>query len=161
MAARTIYLSRLIGLVCLIVAAALIADKQTMVDTVGMVFQDRPVMLVFSIGGVVAGLAIVLAHNVWSKRLLPLVVTLVGWIVLIRGLLLLFLPAEIIAWVFSALRFADFFYLYAAIPLILGAYLTLRGFAAGTQPAPTRAAPAPTPAAKPPAAGGQRSRRRR
>jgi hypothetical protein len=35
-----------------------------------------------------------LGHNVWSGGALPVVVTLVGWVALIKGLLLLFLSPE-------------------------------------------------------------------
>jgi hypothetical protein len=37
-----------------------------------------------------AGLAMVLAHNIWSGGALVVVVTVVGWITLIKSLLFLF-----------------------------------------------------------------------
>ena len=77
-----------------------------------------------------AGLAMVLSHNVWSGGTLPVVVTLFGWIILLRGLFLLMLPHETIVRLFEISRFADLFYLYTAIPLILGLYLTYTGFTA-------------------------------
>jgi hypothetical protein len=40
---------------------------------------------------VTAGLAIVIGHNVWSGGALLVIVTLLGWIILIRGVVLLFL----------------------------------------------------------------------
>jgi hypothetical protein len=39
---------------------------------------------------VTTGLAIVIGHNVWSGGALPVIVTLFGWIILIRGVVLLF-----------------------------------------------------------------------
>jgi hypothetical protein len=58
------------------------------------------------------------------------VVTLFGWIILLRGLVLLLLPHEMIIRLFEMSRFADFSYIYAAIPLMLGLYLTFAGFTA-------------------------------
>jgi hypothetical protein len=72
----------------------------------------------------------VLCHNIWSGGALPVVVTLFGWILLLRGLLLLMLPHETIVRIFEIARFGDFLYVYAAIPLILGLYLSYAGFTA-------------------------------
>jgi hypothetical protein len=155
----TVFLSRLIGLVALIVAVPMILDKQSMLTTFGVVVEDRGLLLLVGMASVVAGAAIVLLHNVWRKGLWPLVVTLCGWLLLLRGVLILFLPADVIAGLMGTLRVADYFYAYAAVPLIVGAYLCLRGFTAQE----TAAAPAPPPAplAKPPSGPARRPRRRR
>ena len=94
MAPRTIYLGRLIGLYCVVVALAMLSHKHATVDTITVLVHDAPVLLSVSIIALVAGLAIVLAHNVWSGGVLPVVVTLVGWISLIKGVVFLFLPPQ-------------------------------------------------------------------
>jgi hypothetical protein len=130
MPATTIYLSRLIGVVALIVAAAMLADKATVVTTVEHFGQDRTALLLLGLFRVVAGAAVVLIHNVWSRGLWPLVVTLTGWAMLVRGVIDLFLPPEVMAGFLAAARVTDFYYFYASIPLVLGGYLALRGFSA-------------------------------
>jgi hypothetical protein len=134
MPATTVYLSRLIGVVALIVAAAMLADKATVVATVEHFGQDRTALLLLGLFRVVAGAAVVLIHNVWSRGLWPLVVTLTGWAMLVRGVINLFLPPEVMAGLLAAAHAADFYYLYASIPLVLGGYLALRGFSASAPP---------------------------
>jgi uncharacterized membrane protein len=128
MPARTIFLARLIGLFALIQAAAMILHKEAMVDAMNGVMGNRPLLLVLGLIALAAGLAMVLAHNVWSGGALPVVVTLIGWIVLIRGVLILLLPADALARLFEAVRFGRMFYVYAALALVLGVYLTWAGF---------------------------------
>jgi hypothetical protein len=159
MPAPTIFLSRLIGVVALIMSVAMANDKAATVATIGIVAQDRALMLVLGIASVVVGSAIVLIHNVWTKGLWPLVVTLCGWLLLLRGILILFLPPDVITSAITTLRVPDFFYLYAVIPLVLGAYLTLRGFMATATP--EAAAPLPAAVAKPAPKPARRPRRRR
>jgi hypothetical protein len=130
MAAPTIYLSRLIGIVALILAAAMLTEKANFVATAQAVLQDRPLVLLVGIINVVIGAAIVLMHNFWNRGLWPLLVTLVGWMLLLRGVVILLLPPEMLVPAVAALHFKDFFYVYAAIPVVLGAYLCLRGFMA-------------------------------
>ena|SRR5579864_2981951 len=153
----TVFLSRLIGLVSLIVAVPMLLDKPSMMATFGLLVEDRGLMLVLGIASVVAGAAIVLLHNIWNKGLWPLVVTLCGWALLLRGILILFLPPDVLGSMLTALHVTDYFYVYAAFPMLIGAYLCLRGFTA--TPAADKVAPPPQPIAKP--QGPRRQRRRR
>jgi hypothetical protein len=137
MAPLTIYLSRLIGLLTLIAALSMLADKPQAIDTVRAVVQDRPVLLILGMLGTAAGLAVVLGHQVWSGGVLPVLVTAIGWIVLIRGTILLFLSQHATARLVDWFRFEKFFYLYVGFAAILGLYITVHGFSAA---AATRAA---------------------
>jgi hypothetical protein len=130
MPAVTVYLSRLIGVVCLIIAAAALYDKAVVVSTIEHLGQDRMGLLLLGGFRVVCGAGIVLVHNVWTRGFWPLVVTLTGWVVLVRGVMNLFLPLDVMAALVQSAHAIEFYYVYAAIPLVLGAYLTLRGFGA-------------------------------
>ncbi len=128
MSPRTIYLGRLIGLYCVLLALAMVSHKQAAVETIIALMHDAPVLLLASIVAMAAGLAIVLGHNVWSGGALAVVVTLVGWISLIKGLILLFLPPAGALAYFEAFRYAQFFYAYMSVTLIIGIYLTFSSF---------------------------------
>jgi hypothetical protein len=128
--APTIYLSRLIGILALGVATTMLLDKPTFVATAEAIFQDRALMLARGLVGIGLGTGIVLVHNIWTRGPWPLVVTLFGWMLLLRGVWVLLLPADLLEQFVAAFHFLDFFYAYAAIPLVLGAYLSLRGFSA-------------------------------
>jgi len=124
----TIYLGRLIGLFLLIAALSMLLDRDSIIEMVTALIDDRALLLIVGLIALGVGLALVLGHNVWSAGLFPLVVTLFGWSQLLRGLLLLLLPAETQIAFFQLMRFEDFFYVYAGIPLVIGAYLTYAGF---------------------------------
>jgi len=128
MSARTVFLARLIGLFILVQVSAMVVHKQAMVDDMTGLMRDRPLLLIVGMIALAAGLAMVLAHNVWSGGALPIIVTAVGWIFLIRGVLILVLPADALARLFETVRFAELYYLYVTIPLMLGVYLTWAGF---------------------------------
>jgi hypothetical protein len=130
MGARTIFLSRLIGLFAILIALAIFLRKVDFIDTATALVRNGPVVLIFGIVALAAGLAMVLAHNVWSGGVTAVVVTLCGWLILLRGLTLLFLPADVLARILDFSNLDRWVYLYAAIPLILGLYLTVAGFTA-------------------------------
>ena len=126
----TILLGRLLGLFTLITSFWLLVERQNTISTIPALLGNRPVMLIFAIIALAGGLAIVLAHNIWSGGPLPILVTLIGWIMLIRGVLFLFLPPETTLGVLAAMQFEKFFYVYLGIPFVIGICLTYLAFAA-------------------------------
>ena len=77
MSSRTIFLSRLIGLYCILVVPSLVLHRQATVDWMTALFNNPALMWVLSVITLTIGLAMVLAHNFWSGGALPVVVTLV------------------------------------------------------------------------------------
>jgi len=110
----------------------MISHKQTTVETMTALIHDTPVLFFVSIVAMVAGLAVVLAHNIWSGGALPVVVTLVGWISLVKGLVFLLLPPETSLAYFEALRYGQLFYAYMTVTLVIGIYLTFASFRSST-----------------------------
>jgi len=129
MSRRTVFLSRLIGLYCILVAISMTVHKQSITETVTSLLHNAPLMFLVGILTLVAGLAMILAHNVWSGGISTVAVTIVGWITLIKGLLFLFLPQEVEADLFlHKLHYEQYFYVFMAISLVIGIYLTYDGF---------------------------------
>jgi vacuolar-type H+-ATPase subunit I/STV1 len=129
MSPRTLFLSRLIGLYCILIGLSMMTHSQATVETVTALLQNPSMTLIIGVITLAAGLAMVLAHNIWSGSALAVVVTLVGWMALIKSLFFLFLPPEMETGLFlQQLHYQQFFYLYSAISLVLGVYLTYGGF---------------------------------
>jgi|SRR5271165_536873 len=129
MAARTAFLSKLIGLYCVLISLPMAINKQSTVATVIAMVHDVPLAFVVGLVLVPASLAIILTHNVWSGGALPVIVTLVGWLSLLKGLLFLFVPPPGAVGVFVwGAAWERFYYVDVAMAFILGAYLTYGGF---------------------------------
>jgi uncharacterized membrane protein len=125
MSALTIYLARLIGLsAVLLVAALLIRGNALIMATVA----DGPVMLVYAIFSLAAGLAIILGHNVWSGGTLPVIVTLVGWLIFAKGLALMLVTPETLTPLFERMQQHYHYPIYVVPALIIGLYLIYGGF---------------------------------
>ena len=128
MSSRTIFLSRLIGWYGVLAALAMASHKQATVDMVTALLHNPPALFLSALFGLLGGLALVIGHNFWSGGAVPIVVTLMGWATVLKGLLLMFLtPNASVALFLGALQYVRFFYFYAAIPFGLGAFLILAG----------------------------------
>lgn len=127
MSSRTTYLSRLLGYYSVLVALAMISHKQATVEMVHRLMGHGGAPFAIGLISVAVGLAMVLGHNVWSGGALPVVVTLVGWWNLVKGLLCLFLPAGAIAGLLGGPGYEHYFYVAPAISLVVGLYLIYAG----------------------------------
>jgi hypothetical protein len=136
MSHRTLFLARLIGLYCLLAAAMMLVQRDAMVASVTALVHEGPLLLLLGLVTVAAGLAMILCHNLWSGGTLPVVVTLIGWLTLIKGLMFWLLPPAIAAdFYLQRLHYVRLFYLYLAVTLLIGAYLTVAGFRPMRRPA--------------------------
>lgn len=131
MSSRTIFLSRLIGLYCLLFVPAMIIYRQATLDSLAGIIHNPSLILVLGIFTMAIGLAMVLAHNIWSGGALAVVVTLAGWIALIKGLLFLYMLPDIGGeYLLKILQHPQLFYVCMIPSLAIGIYLTYGGFTA-------------------------------
>lgn len=127
MSALTIYLARLIGLSALVLDTAFLLRGNTVIMAT---VADAPVMLVYAILSLAAGLAILLGHNIWSGGMLPVTVTLVGWLIFAKGLVLLVMTPAALALILDRMQYGEHHSLYIVPSLVIGLYLTYAGFTA-------------------------------
>ncbi len=127
MSTLTIYLARLMGLSTVLLAAGILVRGNALIMATAA---DGPVMLVYASLSLTAGLAIILGHNVWSGGALPVIVTLVGWLIFAKGLALLLIAPETWALHLERIQYSEHSSLYLLPALIIGLYLTYAGFSA-------------------------------
>jgi hypothetical protein len=126
MSRLTVFLARFIGLFTVVVVLACLLRGPAIIEATAA---DGPVMFAYAIVSLAIGIAIILGHNVWSGGALPVIVTLVGWLILAKGLLLLFLAPDSTSRLFEQMGYRSHYYLFLSPALVIGLYLTWAGFA--------------------------------
>jgi hypothetical protein len=94
MSPLTLLIAKLIGLMFLIFSLLMAMNKLAMLAAIDELVRSRGLMLMGVLFNLDAGLAIVVGHNVWSGAALTVVVTLMGWLVALHGVVWLFTPQE-------------------------------------------------------------------
>ena len=125
MSPLTVFLARFTGLFTILVVVSFLVRGSVII---GATVADGPVMLVYAIISLAIGIALILGHNVWSGGVLPVVVTVVGWLILAKGVLLLFLKPEALSGLFEGMHYGENYYLFLAPAFLIGLYLTWAGF---------------------------------
>jgi hypothetical protein len=121
----TVLLARGIGLFTVLLVAAFMVRGGSVIAATAAA---GPVMLTYAIISLAIGVAMIVGHNVWSGGVLPVVVTLVGWLIFLKGLTLLLLSPDAISRAFEQMQYGRHFDLYLAPSLAIGLYLTWAGF---------------------------------
>jgi len=127
MSVRTVFLARLFGLYCIIMAAAMLLQPEAFVTTVHAFVADAPLVLIAGVFTLFGGLAIVLLHNNWSGGALPIIITLLGWLTLIKAAVLLVLPSTRLVALYGGVS-PTHILISGSLTLLLGTYLTVTGF---------------------------------
>jgi hypothetical protein len=128
MSQATIYLAKLLGLFLLIMGISMVVQRENTLHLWFALVNNLALVYVVGLVTVAAGLAMVLSHNIWRGGALPIVVTLLCWITLLKGITALVLPIELARASFAALEYDRLLYVYIVIWLALGIYLTVEGF---------------------------------
>jgi hypothetical protein len=124
----TIFLGRLLGLYLVAISVSMLVHRRRTLATLDEMARSGPWMLFSGMVATAAGLAAVLAHDVWSGGALAIAVTIAGWAALLKGVALLLVPAERMADAYKSAGFERFFHVWMVVVLALGLWITWAAF---------------------------------
>jgi len=125
----SIFLAQLLGPMFVVLGIALLSKPQ-MFQTVLQGFIGSATLLYLAgFFGLLGGMALVLTHNVWVADW-RLIITLIGWVTLVRALISIFQAQWIVAAGTAILKQRGIFFGAAVLNLIVGLILSYFGYAA-------------------------------
>ena len=123
----SIYLAKLIGPVVAVAGLGFLLNREAFLRFANDFISNSGFIMMSGFPALLAGLAIVNAHNVWVADW-PVVITLLGWAAVIGGILRITLPG-VVRTIATAMLGASSFIIVEAIILIgLGGWLSYAGY---------------------------------
>lgn len=110
------------------VAAALLINRRTVANLVTGTLNGPEFIFFSGIFTLLAGLAIVRAHNVWAAEW-TLLVTVLGWLCIVGGVIRIVWPERVTTLRAAVMRSENSITAWALVSLMLGAFLTAKGYA--------------------------------
>jgi len=89
--ATSIFIAKLLGPIFLVIGLGLFANRQAYRTMAEQFLHSPPLVYLSGVMALLGGLAIVLTHDVWTFDW-RILVTLIGWLALVRGALRIVLP---------------------------------------------------------------------
>ena len=123
----TLFLAQIMGVYFVVVGVGALLNPARMKGA--MQEAKRSYLLPYFDGAIalVVGLLIVLNHNVWDG-LLETLVSLVGWIAVVEGVLMMLLPQKTISGMMEAMMGAQMARLMGVVATVVGLYFVYNGF---------------------------------
>lgn len=118
----SLYLAQLMSVALVVVGLALLLRSDHYVKAYKSWMKNEGLMLLTAMLTLVVGLAIVLVHNVWVSSW-EVLITIVGWGAVLKGVVLLLLPKEMEKLVNSLMKTKWLLPLGAVIWIVGGLYL--------------------------------------
>ena len=121
----TFFLAEMFGWYLLIIGALFLFKRREFVAAATEMAGSKAMLLITGLVATLCGLMVVLSYEGWGLGAIPVLVTILGWVVLLKGLAIVFLPQQVVnAWTrWSNLE--KLAYLYAAVTIIVGLFLVL------------------------------------
>jgi hypothetical protein len=120
--------AQITGLSLVAVSAAMLVRPRGMMIMFERLLENPPILFVFGLVQLIGGLALVLTQNALSGANLTLVLALVGWWLLIRGGMLMFVTPEALLSLLDSIELPKYHFLSNGLSLLIGIYLTYTSF---------------------------------
>lgn len=121
------YLAEVWGISIVIISLAVLANPKYLKRLFAEI-ENEATMFFWGIISLVIGIAMISAHNVWAKNW-QVIITILGWLSLLKGLHLLFWPENAKKWA-KKIENAPFLPFALVILIFIGLIITYLGFTA-------------------------------
>jgi len=128
--ATSVFLARLLGPLLLAVGAGILINPKAFRTMAGEVVRSVTLVYLFGLFDFAAGLAIVLTHTVWVANWRVLI-TLIGWLMLIRGAVRILAPEMIMGYATTLLRNKQIIPVSGVVTGVLGLVFCYFGYVSG------------------------------
>ena len=118
------------GLFCLLMCLIVAGRPKAALQAINAVAESPGLLLITGASTLAAGVAWVVGHNLWSGGFLPVAVTLLGWLTLIKGAVLIAMPSSGLKSLYRVLHYPQAFRLVMLVGAALGAWLAWTAFRA-------------------------------
>jgi hypothetical protein len=125
----SLFLAKLLGIYCLISFILLVTQKEQMMQGVKAFCTNLPIIMFSGALSLLAGLAILIGHPIWAWEW-PLLITLLGLLMVLRGIYRLGFPASCSKCIQAFFTHKNSWAWISVISFVLGIFLTWHGFVA-------------------------------
>lgn len=123
----TLFLSKLFGLSMFIIGVGLIVKWRDFRDMIIELVSNKGIFYLLVMIELIAGIALILSHNVWGT-LLESLVSVVGWMMAGEATLYMFMSHKKIESFIEYFNEKSFYTIGSTIYIILGSYFIYNGF---------------------------------
>ena len=89
----TIFIAQVLGIFFVIAGVSMIVNRRGTAEAIRASVENRGILWLWGFLAVLVGATVVMQNNVWTSGF-PLLVTILGWLAVVKGAFILILPAS-------------------------------------------------------------------
>ncbi len=124
----TNFLAQILGICFVLAGITMLLERKMMLEVLKEMMETRALLYVLGVLDLIFGLAIVLTHNIWDGDNLTVLVTTLGWLILIKGVVRMMVPTATMKKWYSKNNIAKMLPFCGLVTFLLGSYLVYYGF---------------------------------
>lgn len=124
----TVYFAQIAGLYLVILGLILLVRKEAIIALMVKMADSQPFVFLAGMLRIIIGLAVLVGNGPWGGTTLPIIVALIGWISLVRGIAMLLVTQSQERRLIEFWRQNGAYYMAVIVVLGLGVYLAWVGF---------------------------------
>lgn len=121
------FLSKVLGLYLIIISIVMLINMQQFASYISSLISDAPLIFVTGFFTLILGLLMVVSHNVWQWNW-RVIITIISWIVLLKGISILFFPQFMNKISILFIQNMSFAYIAPCFDFAIGVLLSYFGF---------------------------------
>jgi uncharacterized protein YjeT (DUF2065 family) len=124
----SIFLAKVLGAFYVVIGVGLFFNSKHYHKAYTDMMKSSGIWLFAGIFALIIGILLVLAHNVWEWQWY-VIITVIGWIALVKGILLLIFPKQMVAMGKSMFKSKNLLLVAGIVAVVLGVILGYFGYA--------------------------------
>jgi hypothetical protein len=124
----SLFLAKVIGIYFMVDALVAITRRKEVIPAFDEIKDRRVGLILFAIIVFIIGLLIVTAHNVWVGSAFQIVITVIGWDLVLKSLVILLMPHEFTVRIIEKFNHERFYLIGGSIGFLIGLWLAISGF---------------------------------
>jgi hypothetical protein len=122
----SIFIAKILGVVLVTKALGVFFKGDEIVEMIQELKRMKLVLYLVTTLELIAGLVIVLTHNIWEGW--PAVITVIGWLMILEGAYFMLFPLEPCLRFIRKIKKSKHIKGWASLVLVIGLYLVFKGF---------------------------------
>ena len=123
----SIFLAQVLGIYLVVLSLSLLINVDNFTSIISGIFHNAALQFIIGLNLLIVGTLMVVSHNMWSMSW-TVVVTILSWIVFVKGVLYMALPKVVHAIAQPIIGCKMTLYVAGIVNLVLGLFLCYMGF---------------------------------
>ena len=124
----SLFLAKVIGLFLIVDGLVILIRSKELMSAVSEIKNDKFSIMFLGMLVLIMGLLITISHNIWTGSAFQVVITIIGWLMAIKGLVVSLLPMSVFDRLLAAVNKPVLYQISGVVVILVGIWLSIVGF---------------------------------